>query len=163
MNLQFEAIDIWKAAILLEEKGEKFYREAAAIVGKDAAKLLEKLAELEKIHAQKFADLADRLERQKIDFSKEDNDGEKDFLSAMTDDRIITRECSISPNDNIRTILEKAMLLEKNSVFFYSALKSSLVKHMSSESIDALIAEEVNHFRMLSKASTDLQKRPKKD
>jgi rubrerythrin len=49
------------------------------------------------------------------------------------------------------------MQLEKNSVFFYSAIKEILTQKMSREAVDKLIAEEVKHFRMLNAALNKLK------
>lgn len=157
MNLQLDCLDVVKAAILLEEKGEKFYREAARKSSAAAQKLLIQLAEMEKMHANRFAEIAESLSKSSEVFSCEEQADELAFLNSLTNDRIIKEDCSIAGEDSLETIFHKAMQLEKNSVFFYTALKDSLLKNMSNAAIDALIAEEVKHYRMLNQALNKLK------
>jgi rubrerythrin len=70
----------------------------------------------------------------------------------MTSDRIITRECQVVAGDTYDVILEKAMLIEKNSVFFYTTVKEIMQSRMSAGAVDRIIHEEVSHFSMLSEA-----------
>lgn len=157
MNLQLDSLDVVKAAILLEEKGEKFYREAARTAEAPAQKLLIQLAEMEKMHASRFAEIAESLAKSSEVFNQEEQADELAFLDSLTNDRIIKEDCNITAADGLETIFHKAMQLEKNSVFFYTALKDSLLKNMSNAAIDALIAEEVKHYRMLNQALNELK------
>ncbi|MEW6713436.1 MAG: ferritin family protein, partial [Candidatus Riflebacteria bacterium] len=141
---------------ILEEKGEKFYLDAAKEADSKAEKLLRQLAAMEKMHAKNFNTMVKALEETARNDEVVDQTEEKAFLSSLTDDRIITEECAYRQGDSIETVIRKAMQLEKNSVFFYTALKETLLKSMKIEAVDQLINEEVKHFRMLGKALNEL-------
>jgi rubrerythrin len=158
MSILLSTIDIFKAAVLLEQRGVKFYEEASQRASGESKKLLVRLSEMEKGHVDHFMSLLEtiknssRAEAPDRDSSEE----EKTFLQALTADRIITDECSYQEGDTLATIYKKAMALEKNAVFFYTAVKQSLKGDFSAEAIDRLIAEELEHFHLLSTALNSL-------
>ncbi|MFZ5951407.1 MAG: ferritin family protein [Candidatus Rifleibacteriota bacterium] len=156
MNLKLNSLDVLRAAVILEEKGEKFYLDAAKEADNKAEKLLRQLAAMEKMHARNFSTMVKALEETTRNDVGKDTDEEKAFLSCLTDDRIITEECAYKRGDSLETVIRKAMQLEKNSVFFYTALKDTLLKSMKIEAVDQLINEEVKHYRMLSQALNEL-------
>lgn len=154
MSLLLRAIDVFKAAILLEQRGAKFYLEAAHHAEGKGKDLLTRLAKMEEGHVKKFTDLLKAYDAKSA--ANSCSEDEKAFLEALTSDRIITRECVHKEGDDLETILEKAMLLEKNAVFFYSAVKDTLKEKMGIDGVNQIIVEEIGHFRMLNKALADL-------
>jgi rubrerythrin len=151
MQLQLNAIDVFKAAIILEDRAAGFYASAAENASGQPRKLLLQLSEMEKGHAQQFSNLLSELAYSKSE-SEENEEGNDDFLQALTSDRIITHECHILETDGYEAILEKAMLIEKNSVFFYTAVKEIMQAKMAAGAVEKIIQEEVTHFRMLNDA-----------
>lgn len=155
MQITLNAVDVFNAAIMLEERSARFYVAAAVGALGDAQKLLLLLAEMETDHAVYFrnilADLQASATTQETEES-EDPDETKAFLQALTSDRVITSDCRLELGDTIPQILEKAMYIEKNSVFFYTSVKSILQAGISASEVDRLISEEVGHFKMLSDA-----------
>ncbi len=161
MQLTLDAFDVLNAAIMLEERGARFYSEAAAACSSDEKKLLMRLAEMEKGHAQTFRGLLEKAAKRTASRPPLSDPESREYLEAMTSDRIITEGCAFAKGDDYGQILAKAMLIEKNSVFFYTAVKSSLSEKMSVEQIDHLISEEVGHFQMLSNAQAKWRNRAK--
>ncbi len=157
MNLQLQPFELFKAATLLEQKGESFYRQAAQNASGQCQQMLLQLAEMEKMHAKIFLDFANETDFSEEVLNSDEKAEELAFLYALTNDRIITEELAISSQDDLATVFRKAMQLEKNSVFFYSAIKDVLSQRMSREAVDRLIAEEVKHFRMLNNALNELK------
>jgi rubrerythrin len=157
MSIQLKPSELFKAATLLEQKGENFYRKAAGNSAGECQQLLLQLAEMEKVHAKIFSNFANEANFENEILSAEEKAEELSFLDALTNDRIITEELAVSGEDKLETIFLKAMQLEKNSVFFYSAIKEILTQKMSREAVDKLIAEEVKHFRMLNAALNKLK------
>ena len=152
MQIQLNAGDVFEAAIMLEERAAEFYITAAKTAAGRARTLLEKLAEMETGHAQQFVKmLVDVVDGGIVAKEPPDQDAD-DFLQALTSDRIITRECQVVAGDTYDVILEKAMLIEKNSVFFYTTVKEIMQSRMSAGAVDRIIHEEVAHFSMLSDA-----------
>lgn len=163
MQISLDSFDVLNAAIMLEDRGSRFYADAAVLCGENQKKMLLRLAEMEQGHALTFRHLLSDLEKTRSGARKQEVDPEsRDYLEALTSDRIITNECRIDKADDYGQILAKAMLIEKNSVFFYTAVKDSLLQKMAAETIDHLIAEEIVHFQMLNNALGEWCKRPQK-
>lgn len=149
MQLQLNAVDVFKAAVMLEERAARFYTTAAAKASGQPRQLLLQLSEMETGHARQFKLVLDELAANARG-ADEPEEGVDDFLQALTGDRVITRDCQIGEGDGYETILEKAMQIEKNSVFFYTAVKEIMQEKMAAGAVDRIIQEEVSHFRMLS-------------
>ena len=152
MQIQLNAGDVFKAAIMLEERAVKFYLAAAEAADGRVRTLLEKLADMERGHARQFSTLLAEAVDSKLAAAESPDQDADDFLQVMTSDRIITRECQVVAGDTYDVILEKAMLIEKNSVFFYTTVKEIMQSRMSAGAVDRIIHEEVSHFSMLSEA-----------
>ncbi|EKD82359.1 MAG: hypothetical protein ACD_39C01345G0002 [uncultured bacterium] len=152
MQIQLNAGDVFKAAIMLEERAVRFYVAAAEAADGRARKLLENLADMERGHARQFSTpLAEAVDSRLAAVESPDQEAD-DFLQALTSDRIITRECQVVAGDTYDVILEKAMLIEKNSVFFYTTVKEIMQSQMAAGAVERIIHEEVSHFSMLSEA-----------
>jgi rubrerythrin len=114
--------------------------------------LLTQLAEMEAGHAEHFSDILAEFEKSSDERQPETDEESDAYLQALTSDRIISTECQIEEGDTYPEILEKAMLIEKNSVFFYTSVKYSLLNEKSVPDLDRLVGEEIGHFRALSDA-----------
>ncbi|MGM0601117.1 MAG: ferritin family protein [Candidatus Rifleibacteriota bacterium] len=158
MSLLLNSVDVYKAAVLLEKRGAEFYRKSAEQTQGKSRDLLLRLSEMEKGHAEFFNKLLKEIEKKsRPDETPNADNDEKDFLEALTSGRIFTEDVFKSEGNDIEKILEKAMQIEKNSVFFYSAVKDSLRQGLALADIDRLIAEEVKHYYSLNRALTNLQ------
>ncbi|MBU1109931.1 MAG: ferritin family protein [Candidatus Riflebacteria bacterium] len=162
MTIQLDACDVFKAAIMLEERGVGFYADAAVKFSGHARNLLMQLSEMEKGHAQIFRNILAGLAA--VDVVADDSDGEESaaFLQALTSDRIITDACRPDENDSYDTVLEKAMLIEKNSVFFYTTVKEIVQGKMAVGAVEKILQEELTHFKMLNDALIDWRRRNKR-
>lgn len=162
MQITLDSFDVLNAAVLLEERGARFYAEASANAAGAEKNLLMKLAEMETGHARHFVNILAEIEKSSHTRKPEKEEDADDFLQALTSDRIITSECQFEKGDTYPEILEKAMLIEKNTVFFYTAVKGILQEGMSAADVDRLIGEEVGHFKMLSDALAAWRQRNKR-
>ncbi len=158
MQIELNTVDVLQAAIMLEERGTRFYTDAAALASGNERKLLEQLAGMELGHAKMFAGILAAFRSASATRQTEQNEESSAYLEALTSDRIISTECQIEKDDTYPEILEKAMLVEKNSVFFYASVKYSLLAGMPAGEIDRLIGEEVGHFRALNDALVSWRK-----
>jgi len=149
MQLQLNAVDVFKAAVMLEERAAQFYTGASGKASGQSRQLLLQLSEMETGHARQFKLILDEL-ADNARGSEEPEEGADDFLQALTGDRVITRECQIGESDGYEVILDKAMQIEKNSVFFYTAVKEIMQEKMATGAVEKIIQEEVTHFRMLN-------------
>jgi len=161
MQIRLNVLDVLMAAIKLEMRGVKFYSDAAATNRGEEMKLLTQLAEMEAGHAKHFSDVLLEIEKNSEERRFEADEEAEAYLQALTSDRIISTECQIEAGDTYPEILEKAMLIEKNSVFFYTSVKYSLLNGMPAADLDRLIGEEVAHFKALSDALTAWRARNK--
>lgn len=162
MTIALSVFDVLHAAIMLEDRGARFYAAAAVATAGEEQKLLMRLAEMEQGHALAFRDLLQVTAKNGLNDSAKIDSEAHDYLEALTSGRVITDDCTVCAGDDYGVILNKAMLIEKNSVFFYTAVKETLSEKMTIEKIDQLIAEEVGHFKMLSVAFSDWHTRMKK-
>lgn len=162
MQLSLKTADVLKAAVILEERGVKFYSEASEKFKGDEKKLLLRLAEMEKGHAANFQKLLETFEvaSAPVDSAEQAEAGE--YLDALTNDRVINNECRIVASDGFVAIMQKAMLIEKNSVFFYTAVKESMPDKGLEKQLQKIIDEELTHYKMLNNALVAWQKRPEK-
>ncbi|MBL3540210.1 ferritin family protein [Aminivibrio sp.] len=149
MSVALSSADVFGAAILLEEKGARFYSEAATRFSGEGEKLLSGLASMEQVHALRFRKIQDGLPSAEPGEMTEEKD---DYLRMLTGDRIFTPEAEMEKRDTYGDILEKAITVEKNSVFFYTAVKDTLAQKMDVEAVDLLIREEIGHFQSLTDA-----------
>ena len=151
VTFALSAADVFEAAILLEERGARFYADAAARCTGEAKKLLSGLSSMEKNHAERFRSI---LEGRRASSSAPEPLQEEaaQYLEALTSDRIFTEAISIGAQESYPEILEKAIVVEKNSVFFYTAVKDILSSKMEAKDVDRLIAEEIGHFHSLTDA-----------
>ncbi len=152
MQIKLNIFDVLMAAVKLEMRGAKFYADAAKMASGTEMHLLTQLAEMEAGHAKHFSDILAEFEKSSDERPPETDEEADVYLQALTSDRIISTECQIEDGDTYPEILEKAMLIEKNSVFFYTSVKYSLLNEKAVPDLDRLIGEEVGHFRALSDA-----------
>lgn len=152
MQIQLNVTDVFNAAILLEKRAAEFYETNAGLFTADREILLNDLAEMELGHARQFEGFLEKLPDQLERAADPKNPEAISYLQAFTSGRIITRETQIDKQDSFEQILEKAMLMEKQSVFFYTGIKNIVTTQIDAKEIDILINEELAHFRMLHKA-----------
>lgn len=162
MQLSLKTVDVLKAAVLLEERGVKFYSSAAEKFKGDEKKLLLRLAEMEKGHASGFLKLLEAFETVSAPVDAGYQAEAEGYLDALTSDRIINHECVILASDDFTGIMKKAMLIEKNSVFFYTAVKEAMADRGLEKQLQKIIEEELGHYNLLNNALTAWQKRPVK-
>jgi len=160
MELTLKTGDVLKAAVLLEERGVKFYSEASDKFKGDEKKLLLRLAEMEKGHAVNFQKLLACFEVTSVPAASAEQSEAAEYLDALTNDRVINTECQISLSDDFVAIMQKAMLVEKNSVFFYTAVKEAMPDKGLEKQLLKIIDEELGHYKMLNNALNAWQKRP---
>ena len=89
MQLQLNAVDVFKAAVMLEERAARFYTTAAAKASGQPRQLLLQLSEMETGHARQFKLVLEELAAN-VRASDEPEEGVDDFLQALTGDRVIT-------------------------------------------------------------------------
>lgn len=156
MSASLTAADVFNAALLLEEQGVQFYTEAASGFSGEEKKLLLGLAAMERSHKEQFRKFLDILPSKDHETPSEEKSA---HLQSLIGDRIITNTGKINEWDTYGVILEKAIWLEKNAVFFYTAVKDILVSEMDVTAVERLIGEELRHFETLTDALHNWQEK----
>lgn len=151
MSYDFNADEIFKMAEQIERNGAKFYRDAAQNVADQPSKdLLTNLARMEDEHEKTFKALREELtqkERQSTVFDPL-GDGVL-YLKALADTRVFF-EKKIDAS-SMKGILKAAVEAEKDSIVFYLGMKEAVPDTLGKQKIDAIIKEEMQHIRILSK------------
>jgi rubrerythrin len=153
MSYDFNADEIFEMAEQIERNGASFYRKSAELIADPAAKkLLLDLAAMEDEHEKTFADLRAGLSEKEKVATVFDPEGEISlYLRALADTRVFF-EKKINNTSSIEDILKEAILAEKDSIVFYLGMKEMVPENFGKAKIDAIIKEEMNHIKLLSKA-----------
>lgn len=152
MGISLDAFDVFSASAALEDQGVVFYGKAASRASGDGRRLLEGLSAMERNHGERFRNILRSMGRERPAGAGDPGEETDAYLGALTSDRIFTSLTNPLPEDSYGEILEKAILVEKNSVFFYTAVKETLESRMDSREVERLIQEELEHFRSLTEA-----------
>ena len=151
MSFRFNIDEILEIAEQIERNGARFYRDAAIkITNSDKKRLLVNLADMENDHEKIFKKMRNSLsEDEKIMTSFDPEDEASSYLKALADTRIFfEKEIDFS---SIKEILKSAITAEKDSIVFYLGMKDVITDHIRKDKIDAIIREEMNHIKLLSK------------
>jgi rubrerythrin len=152
MSYDFNADEIFEMAEQIERNGASFYRKSAELIADPAEKkLLLDLAAMEDEHEKIFADLRASLSEKEKVATVFDPEGEISlYLRALADTRVFF-EKKIDTS-SIEDIFKEAILAEKDSIVFYMGMKEMVPENLGKAKIDAIIKEEMNHIKLLSKA-----------
>lgn len=153
--LHFKAEEVLEMAEALEEKGAKFYRQAAEILPELRGLLLD-LARMEDEHLEAF-----RLIRTSLpEGAREVLDEEAlHYLRSWADSHLF-RE---SPEEALRGIedpkglLKKAMALERDSIAFYLGLVDFVPSGWGREKVEEVIGEERGHLKTLAERLREVE------
>lgn len=163
MSIRFSADEIFEMAEEIERNGAKFYRKAAegAADGETRRYLLD-MAAMEDGHLQTFTEMREQLsdaEREVVTFDPENEAAL--YLDAMADShgtegkKSVTEE--LTGDESIAEILSIAISAEKDSVVFYSGLKSLVADAAGKDKVEKIIAEELSHIATLTNKLKELR------
>lgn len=151
MSFEFSANEIFDIAIEIEHNGGRFYRNAAAGVSNSQHQaFLNDLARMEDEHVKIFESMQAQLKDAEKSTSTFDPDNEAaQYLKALADTRVFF-EKKIDTS-SMRDILKAAIEAEKDSIVFYLGMKELVPEKQGKHRMDAIIKEEMNHIRHLSR------------
>jgi rubrerythrin len=149
-------------AVRIEENGNAFYNGAAEMSDDpQAKKLFQELALMEEGHIKAFKALRSQLPGSAPTDSVWDPEGlAESYLQAAADTHIFTTETAQIRLTGVATPLEAldmALQFEKDSIAFFIGMKEILPDAHGRTQIDALILQEMDHYRMLTAAKRRLQ------
>ena len=153
----FDASDVLRFAMQMEENGGRFYREAADRSKKsEVKKLFNFLAAEEAKHKKTFEDL---LSKEILIEPPEDYPGQYlSFLQNYIDGKIFAppdEKSAKTESGSVANSLDYAIRREMESIHYYQELKAFL--HVDDHStLDKIINEERKHFMQLTETKNNL-------
>ena len=150
MTNEFNANDIFKIAIKIEQNGAVFYRDAAKRLEKEEHKqFLLELAEMEDNHEKTFINMQKELTGDET-FSNtfDPNDENALYLKALADTRVFFEKKQ--PENSFEKILSAAIQAEKDSIAFYLGMRELVPAKLGRSKINDIIKEEMRHIRILA-------------
>lgn len=147
----FNAVEVLKMAVRIEENGEKFYRKAMDIQeDPQLREVLRELAADEARHAQWFEAMRERLSREGEAEDVWVQEVSGDLLQSMIGDQTFSlKEVDPADLDSVEKILETAVEFEKDSILFYDMLRGFMDEGESARALQEIIAEEELHVEIL--------------
>jgi rubrerythrin len=161
MNLFFNAEEIFKIAIQIEQNGQAFYKHAAELFKGEIKQRLLGLAAMEETHEKFFTQLKASVCEPDIDTQLFDPDGDVErYLAALAGGYIFnvneSAEATLSGKKSIEDVLKLAIEREKESVVYYVGLKDVVPERLGKSKIDDIIKEEMKHVTLLSTTLANL-------
>lgn len=162
MKLSYSIDDVFEIAEQIERNGAAFYRKAAGFVGSNTtSKLLNELAEKEDEHLQTFTEMRKRLVPSESSITVYDKDEIVAIhLQALADNEIFNTdkepEDLLTGNESEPDILRIAIAKERDSIIYYSAIRSLIESDEDKERVEQIIKEEQKHYEDFSTALEEL-------
>jgi rubrerythrin len=156
MSYGFNAGEVFRVAIEIEENGRKFYEESRKnIESAEVRALFADLALQEIEHKKKFEALRAQLPPESVSTTVWDPENEMDqYVKMMADDHVFVS--SVEIKDRIGRIgdtsdaLKLAIEFEKDTLIFFLSLEEAMTGQRDRELIRSLLNEEQGHLKRLS-------------
>ncbi len=154
MSEKYSAREAFEMAMQMEKTGAEFYMKAAESE-KDAGKreILVGLAEMERNHEKEFESLAGEFAAKAGD-EWFDPDGQAAvYLRALSGGRVFgpagDAASLIAGAKTQKEVLQRAIVLEKDSILFYIGIRKATPPELGRDRIDTIIEEEMKHVVLL--------------
>jgi rubrerythrin len=155
MSYSFNAGEVFKIAIQIEENGKKFYDESQKVINNPTIqKLFVELGEQEIEHKKRFESLMAQLPPASKASTVWDPDNELDqYIKMMADDHVFVSSVSLKEQlaqvKDAKSALKVAIEFEKDSVLFFLTLED-VTEKKDQELIKILVKEEQGHLKRLT-------------
>lgn len=152
----FNAGEVFKIAIEIEENGRLFYEKAGAKTGDPEVKgIFAGLAKEEVEHKKRFTALKDELPASTTESTVWDPESEMDqYLQTMADMHIFSSSDGVEERlaqvKDAATALKTAIQFEKDSIVFFAEMQSMAENEESRNKIGQLVKEEQGHLKKLA-------------
>ena len=163
MPTVFNADEILKIAEQIERNGASYYRRAAeSSSDEEVRKYLLDLAVWEEGHEKVFSGLRKQLGEEGAKTEPFDPDDEMTrHLKVMADVLVFDVKpyspAHLTGEETFKEVIEKALLLEKDSIAYYIAIKEAVPESLGRDKIDAIIKEEMGHVSSLNERLASLR------
>ncbi len=152
MGITFNADEVFEMGMDVEKNGEAYYNKAAELAADPKVKkVFEYLAGEEKTHWETFKQLREGLSGDMAAPTVIDSEGVNNlYLEALVKSRLFSSEreaeqVAEKAQDAIEA-LNIALSFEKDTILFFSMMKSMTREDLGADKIDLLIAEEQKHI-----------------
>ncbi len=158
MGITFSATEVLEMAEKMERDGASFYRKAAERFSNlYVQKLFAELVEWENKHEEVFAGMRERLRMADKQVGNLGSDEDLVVYSqAMKGLSVFGAKTDparhLAGTEGIKDVLKKAIVKEKDSIVFYSALKAFVPSEAGKQTIDGIIKEETHHIGILNQS-----------
>jgi len=156
MIFNFNAAEVFKIAIEIEENGKKFYEDAQKVIDDSGVrKLFEELARAEVEHKKKFESLCAQLSPDVATPVVWDPDNNLDqYIKMMADQHVFLSGTEtdelLAGVKNTRDAVKLAIEFEKDSVIFFLSMQEATEGKKGQELVEVLIKEEREHLKRLA-------------
>lgn len=156
MSYNFNADEVFKLAVRIEENGARFYRKAAEFqTESDNRDFLEKLAAMEEVHKHTFEKMQSHITAAEKTPTVFDPQGESaQYLMAMADmhggEGSPAAAESLTGQESMLEIIDIAIGLEKESILFYLGLKDLVPPPLGQDKVYDIIDQERQHIVQLN-------------
>ena len=156
MIFNFNASEVFRIAVEIEENGKNFYEKSQEHVGDmEVRKLFEELALQEVDHKKRFEALRGQLPATAASPTVWDPENElEQYIKMMADQHVfVSSQSMVEQLERIKDVkdaLKLAIQFEKDSVLFFLSLQDATAGKEGQEVINLLVKEEQEHLRKLS-------------
>ncbi|MEM5787193.1 MAG: ferritin family protein [Syntrophobacteraceae bacterium] len=154
MSYDFNAAEVYKIAITIEENGKRFYEESQKSIDVPEVKqLFAELAQQEVDHKHRFESLMAQIPPASSAPTVWDPENELDkYIKMMADMHIFVGDITgqVTQVKDARSALKMAIEFEKDSVIFFLSLEDAMAGQKDQELIKTLVKEEQAHLRRLT-------------
>lgn len=156
MSYSFNAGEVFKIAVQIEENGKRFYEESQKVIDNpEVRKLFAELAQQEVDHKNRFESLQAQLPPEAKASTVWDPDNELDqYIKMMADNHVFVSSAGLTAElakvKNAADALKLAMEFEKDSVLFFLTLEDAAAGKKDQELIKTLVKEEQEHLKRLT-------------
>lgn len=156
MSYGFNAAEVFRIAVQIEENGRRFYEEGQKIVKEPAIRaLFQELAIQEVEHKKRFETLMAQLPADASSPTVWDPDNDMDrYIKMMADLHVFVSNESLDAQLNrvkdVVSALKLAIDFEKDSVLFFLSMEDAAESKKGQDLIRQLVREEQEHLKRLS-------------
>ncbi len=161
----FRATELMDMAIRIEKQGQAFYEACISATPLSELKgVFQYLLEQEIEHARVFRHMKSAMD-QDITYPESYPGEHRNYLDAFVKKEVFddpeTAARQVEAVENADQAIEWALDLEKQSILFYSGIKS-LIKQFEADEVNRIIAQEHDHVRQLQTLRRELSQ-PKQE
>ncbi|HSG27364.1 MAG TPA: ferritin family protein [Candidatus Krumholzibacterium sp.] len=156
MGISFNADEVFEMGMDVERNGEAYYKKAAELaVDPEVKKVFEYLGKEEKKHWETFRQMRESLSGDTTSPTVMDPEGLNEaYLDALVKSRLFTNEYEAKKvaeqAKDATGALNAALTFEKDTILFFSSMKSMTREDLGADKIDMLIDEERLHIIRIS-------------